>query len=259
MQKYPRTPHLEGSRFQVGDQDLEAVPFSQIRGLFVVAEEKLDGANAGISFDARGVLQLQSRGHFLTGGPRERHFALFKQWAGVHQAGFQEVLGTRYVLYGEWLYARHTCFYDLLPHYFLEFDVLDQVSGSFLSTAARRRLLAGLPVCSAPVIWEGCPDRSEVLTQRIGRSLYKSEHWRESLAQAARHAGVDPARALGESDGTELMEGLYLKVEEGDRVVRRLKYVRPGFLNALLDSGSHWADRPVIQNRLAPGVDLWAH
>ncbi len=43
MQKYPRTPHLEGSRFQVGDQDLEAVPFSQIRGLFVVAEEKLDG------------------------------------------------------------------------------------------------------------------------------------------------------------------------------------------------------------------------
>jgi hypothetical protein len=51
------------------------------------------------------------------------------------------------------------------------------------------------------------------------------------------------------------MEGLYLKVEEGGRVVERYKWVRPEFLQAILDSGEHWADGPIEPNRLAdPGV-----
>lgn len=37
-----------------------------------------------------------------------------------------EVLGRRYVMYGEWMYAKHTIYYDLLPHYYMEFDVLDR-------------------------------------------------------------------------------------------------------------------------------------
>lgn len=77
MHKYPRTPHLEGSRLQPGDEDLDSVPFAAIRGRYVVVEEKIDGANAGIRFDGAGELYLQSRGHFLTGGPREKHFNLF--------------------------------------------------------------------------------------------------------------------------------------------------------------------------------------
>src|SRR5205807_2014548 len=32
-------------------------------------------------------------------------------------------LTDRYILYGEWLYAKHTVFYTDLPHYFLEFDI----------------------------------------------------------------------------------------------------------------------------------------
>ena len=31
LKKYPRTPHLEGSRLQPGDEDLTQVPFSVIR------------------------------------------------------------------------------------------------------------------------------------------------------------------------------------------------------------------------------------
>jgi predicted kinase len=52
---------------QPGDEDLACVPFSELTGRHVVVEEKVDGANAAISFDARGCLWLQSRGHFLTG------------------------------------------------------------------------------------------------------------------------------------------------------------------------------------------------
>ena len=155
MKKYPRTPHIEGSRLQPGDEDLGQVPFAEIRGRALVVEEKIDGANSGVSFDDRGQLQLQSRGHFLTGGPRERHFHLLKTWAATHQDGLREALGARYIMYGEWMYARHTVFYDWLPHYFLEFDILDRETGAFLDTPSRRALLEGLPVVGVPVLHAG--------------------------------------------------------------------------------------------------------
>jgi ATP-dependent RNA circularization protein (DNA/RNA ligase family) len=138
MYKYPRTPHIEGSRLQPGDEDLDSVPFSVIASQYVAVEEKVDGANAAISFSPDGQMLLQSRGHYLTGGEREKHFNLFKQWAYSHAGTFWEVLGDRYILYGEWLYAKHTVFYDSLPHYFLEFDVLDVEQQQFLSTQRRK-------------------------------------------------------------------------------------------------------------------------
>ena len=46
LRKYPRTAHLEGSRCQPGDEDLESVPFASIAGRHLVVEEKVDGANA---------------------------------------------------------------------------------------------------------------------------------------------------------------------------------------------------------------------
>ena len=112
MRKYPRTPHLQGSRLQPGDEDMDQVGFGDLRGRYLVVEEKLDGANAGLRFDADGKLLLQSRGHFLTGGVREKHFNLFKQWAVDHAQALHEHLGCRYDVYGEWLYAKHTFFYD---------------------------------------------------------------------------------------------------------------------------------------------------
>ena len=32
LHKYPRTRHLEGSRLQPGDEDLDSVPFAAIAG-----------------------------------------------------------------------------------------------------------------------------------------------------------------------------------------------------------------------------------
>src|SRR3954453_7750265 len=180
--KYPRTHHLEGSRLQPGDEDSQSVPFASLAGRHLVIEEKLDGANAGISFDANGRLWLQSRGHFLTGGAREKHFDLFKRWASTHAHALRAALGHRFVLYGEWLYAKHTIFYDRLPHYFLEFDVLDTETGTFLGTEERRALLDGAPVVPVPVLRTGpCRNLDEV-TALVGPSLYKSRSWRDSLA-----------------------------------------------------------------------------
>jgi hypothetical protein len=257
LHKYPRTRHVEGSRLQPGDEDAGSVPFGQIAGRFLVAEEKVDGANAGLCFDREGRLWLQSRGHFLTGGVREKHFHLFKQWANAHAASFRPVLGSRYVLYGEWLYAKHTIFYDLLPHYFLEFDVLDTETGMFLSTECRRELLAGLPLVSVPVLCSGPARSLAELVMLIGQSQFKSGRWRERLAEVCAGRNLDPERAWAETDRSDLMEGLYLKVEEGGRVVERYKYIRASFLTAVSDSGGHWLKRPIVPNRLRDGMDLF--
>lgn len=61
-----------------------------------------------------------------------------------------QVLGSRYVMYGEWMYAKHSVFYDALPHYFLEFDILDRKRGCFLDTPSRRKLTCQMPVASVP-------------------------------------------------------------------------------------------------------------
>jgi hypothetical protein len=255
--KYPRTAHLEGSRSQPGDEDLASAPFAQLAGRALVVEEKLDGANAAISF-VDGALRLQSRGHYLSGGDRERHFAPFKTWAAAHQDVLRRTIGARYVVYGEWLYAKHTIFYDRLPHYFLEFDVLDTQTGQFLSTARRRELLAGLPLVSVPVLHEGPLARLSQLTALVGKSLYKGDDWRQRLRAAAVERGVDPERIARETDDSDHAEGLYIKQEQDGRVVGRYKWIRAGFLTSVLDSGSHWLARPIVPNALAGGVDLFA-
>lgn len=253
--KYVRTPHLEGSRLQPGDEDLSQIPFSAIADRHLVVEEKCDGANTAISFDREGSLLLQSRGHYLTGGRRERHYDLLKQWAGVHRDALYAVLGSRYIMYGEWMYAKHTVYYDRLPHYFLEFDILDRETNRFLDTPARRGMLRNLPVVSVPVLAEGKFRDRDKLLQLLGPSLYISREHIGHLRLTSARLGLDVERQVQETDPLTAMEGLYLKVEENGTVADRMKFVRPTFYQAVQLSESHWQNRPIVPNGLAVPVD----
>jgi hypothetical protein len=255
--KYPRTHHIEGSRLQPGDEDLDSIPFTAIKNQYVVVEEKVDGANAAISFTADGQLRLQSRGHYLTGGAREKHFNLFKQWAHTHAAAFWEVLGSRFILFGEWLYAKHTVFYDALPHYFLEYDVLDLEKHVFLSTSSRQQLLAGLPLFSVPVVFAGKLQAYKQLMALLGESHYQTPAHLEHLSQICQEKGLDAERCLKQTDQSSVMEGLYIKLENDDVVTSRYKYVRSSFLTTIQQSDGHWLNRPIIPNLLCSDVDLF--
>lgn len=256
--KYPRTPHIQGSRLQPGDEDLTQRRFSEIAGRHLVLEEKIDGANSAISFTDDGELRLQSRGHFLTGGPREKHYDLLKQWGAVHRDTLYRVLGDRYVMYGEWMYAKHSIYYDLLPHYFMEFDILDRETDRFLDTPSRRRLTAALPVASCPVLAEGVFRSIDEILQYLGDSKYISADHIGHLRQDAERLGLDPDRICRETDAARTMEGIYIKVEDDGCVVDRMKYVRASFLQTIEESQSHWLDRPIVPNRITvPVTDLF--
>jgi hypothetical protein len=256
--KYPRTYHIEGSGIQRGDEDLAVVPLREFAGRHLVVEEKMDGANCAVSFDSDGQLLLQSRGHYLTGGPREKQFHLFKTWASRYTLEIWEALTDRYIMYGEWLYAKHTVFYTDLPHYFMEFDILDKTSGEFLSTARRSKLLAQVPfVVSVKVLHEGAIQTLQDLIALLGHSYFISDDHLKRLRMLCQQKGLDVAQVLRETAPETLMEGLYIKVEEEGIVKERYKYVRPGFLQAIISSESHWMDRPLVPNCLKAGVTLF--
>ncbi|MCE6959226.1 RNA ligase family protein [Cereibacter sphaeroides] len=266
LRKYPRTPHLEGSRLQPGDDTSDQVSIAELRARFPnarwISEEKLDGANSGISTSRDLDLRIQSRGHFLQGGAREGQFNLLKEWVTAFEGEILERIEDRYEAYGEWLFAKHTQSYDALPHYWHEFDVWDRKEEIWLSTPRRHALFRDSCVVAVPVVSEAWPRDLTELKSWVKPSVYRTENWRENLTLAAEDAGLDPLQILKESGAdkpdADLAEGLYVKIEDDDQVLGRFKWVRPGFLQTILESGTHWAARPLVRNRLAPGVDLFA-
>ena len=141
--KYPRTPHLFGSKGTDDDKHLgEAESKAFIADESLIVEEKIDGTNVGIHFSDSGEMVLQCRGHLVTEGMHPQ-YDLFKQWAAVKRHVLETMLQNRFLLFGEWVYARHSIHYRKLTHYFFEFDIFDKEQEVFLdleqsAVAARR-------------------------------------------------------------------------------------------------------------------------
>jgi len=237
--KYPRTPHLFGSKGTDDDKNLgreESEAFISDPSLIV--EEKLDGTNVGIHFTRAGRMVLQCRGHEITEGMHPQ-YDLFKQWTSVKRPALEAVLDSRFILYGEWLYAKHSLHYRKLPHYFFEFDVYDKDKEQFLDLDARLRLLEGTGIYTVPVVHRGNVTAAQ-LQWLIAPSAFES-----SFDNPITHQADD------------LMEGLYCRTEAEGHVTGRAKLVRPEFVEKVKQS-EHWQHKKMIPNLLADGVDIWA-
>jgi len=237
--KYPRTPHLFGSKGTDDDKHLgrdESEAF--IADASLIVEEKLDGTNVGIHFTPSGRMVLQCRGHEITEGMHPQ-YDLFKQWTSVKRPGLEAMLGSRFILYGEWLYAKHSVHYRKLPHYFFEFDVYDKDAQQFLDLDTRLRMLAGSGLQTVPVLHRGCAT-AEKLKALIGASAFDSAFENPTTHQA-----------------DNLMEGLYCRTEARGRVTGRAKIVRSEFVEKIKQS-EHWQHQKMIPNLLAEGADIWS-
>ena len=96
--------------------------------------------------------------------------------------------------------------------------------------------------------------KQQQLLDLIGPSNYITEGNVACLQRLSQELGLDAGQQCAETDLSTTMEGLYLKVEEGGQVAARLKYVRASFLQRLLESESHWLERPIVPNQLAVPV-----
>ena len=256
LHRYPRTPHLEGSAVPSTDEDLERMPFEELKGVPVVVSEKIDGANAALSFTDDGRLLLQSRSRFLDdvileGRAGAGPYVGFYEWACEHEDALWPVLRSRYVMFGEWVLAKQTVFYDNLPNAFLELDVYDKTTDAWLATPQRRWLLRTLPIVSAPTLSEYAFSSVDELLRVIGPSRFKTPMWRDELLSAIAEAdGVDCERAVEETDPTDLMEGLVIKREENGVVVARAKLVRHGLRQRGMNTSALWSSSRRVKNRV---------
>lgn len=237
--KYPRTPHLFGSKGTDDDKHLgkrESLAF--IGDASLIVEEKIDGTNVGIHFAADGRMKLQCRGHEITEGMHPQ-YDLFKQWTSAKLLKLEEMLEDRFILYGEWLYARHSVHYRALSHYFFEFDIFDKQAERFLDLAARMEMLSGKGIETVPIVHRGVATVDE-LWATIGSSAFDA-HFENPMT--------------GRSDNR--MEGLYLRTEADGFVTGRAKLVRPEFVEKIKQS-EHWQHQAMVPNLLLDGADIWS-
>lgn len=83
--RFPHTPHLAwlGNSSPRDDKVLSHGEVASLLSGEVVVEEKLDGANVGLSLDANGNLVVQNRGQYLS-GPHTGQFARLPSWLVQH-------------------------------------------------------------------------------------------------------------------------------------------------------------------------------
>lgn len=143
--------------------------------------------------------------------------------------------------------------------------------GSFLDTSSRRELLAGLPVHSVPVLARaGKPMAYGDMVGMVCHSAFKTPdtlddayadllagqgRWKDSLRRACALVGDDFGKRLAKMDGTDMSEGLYVKLERDGEVVGRYKWVRPGFTQVILAADEHWQSRFPVPNLLEAPAD----
>lgn len=223
--KYPRTYHLVGSK---GTVEANAVPISQLDNKKLIIEEKMDGSMVSLGFD-NGKLYIRHRNQEAKG----LEFDQLKAWTSTIEEELYEMLEERYVMYGEWLYAKHTIHYDKLVHYFLEYDIYDRQTDKWLSTRARYDLIhIRQHIVSVRIIAKDITLKDPSIY--LGPSAYISK----------------------KTDLNDMMEGLYVKVEDDNYVLERYKYIRKEFLDAILDGGSHWSSRPLAPNKLIKETNI---
>eukprot|EP00768_Dysnectes_brevis_P001601 gnl/Dysnectes_brevis/1428_a1617_1470.p1 GENE.gnl/Dysnectes_brevis/1428_a1617_1470~~gnl/Dysnectes_brevis/1428_a1617_1470.p1 ORF type:complete len:977 (+),score=165.12 gnl/Dysnectes_brevis/1428_a1617_1470:43-2931(+) len=231
--KFPRTRHLLDARefssdpsrtpCAVSRDDLLLAPGERKAWLDVPLwiEEKVDGANIGFSL-VGDEIRVQNRAHYVPLGAPARQFKLLPAWIAQHEEDLRMLLQNgRYLLFGEWLAVRHGVHYTDLPGRFLAFDLYDQDSGRWLS---RPRFWERMCVTSVPVVQ---PLLSTAVTLRQTRDLS------ELLERTS-------------SFGPGLVEGLYIRRDDGDYLDARVKIVSSHFTEQLGEG--RWETRELVMN-----------
>lgn len=226
--RFPHTPHLAWLGPGKPRDDKVHEP-NEARALLagnVVVEEKLDGANLGISLAPDSALRVQNRGQYLV-APFSGQFARLPGWLAQYEDTLRKGLTPTLVLFGEWCAHTHSLTYTALPDWFIGFDVYDRDGRRFWSVDRRNALLRELRIAAVPQITRG----------------------RLTLDALKRLLETTPS-----AFGPPHVEGFVLRRESGEWLEERAKMVRAEFTQAI---GTHWRNRMAAHNRLAPGAG-WA-
>ncbi|PTQ79804.1 RNA ligase [Nitrosospira multiformis] len=219
--RFPHTPHIAwlGEGAPRDDKVLSPNEVAALLTGNVMVEEKLDGANLGLSLAPDGSLRAQNRGQYLA-EPHSGQFARLPAWLAQHSEAMRVVLKPNLILFGEWCAARHSLDYAALPDLFLLFDVYDRATRRFWSTPRRNVLASAAGLVTVPQVLHGKTNVSAL------KQLIATTHSRYRNGA---------------------LEGLVIRRQSADWCETRAKLIRPDFAQAI---GTHWRKRAIEWNRV---------
>ena len=224
--KFPSTKHIilpddENSR---KDKVLTSKEIDILLDNQIILEEKIDGANLGISFDDKGDLLLQNRGNWIT-EPYGGQWCKLRRWIDPKLDVIFEVLLNKYILFGEWCYAKHSIYYDKLPDWFIGFDIYDKEAEKFLSVEKRDNFLDKMKIC---------------IIHKYGVGKYTLEDLINLKPESNYRDGI--------------CEGIYIRWDENGWLKQRAKLVQKNFRQ---DIKQHWIKTSLITNKLKDNFNVY--
>lgn len=219
--RFPHTPHLAwlGEGVPRDDKVMSPDEVAALLAGDVLVEEKLDGANIGLSLAPDGSLRAQNRGQYLA-EPHAGQFARLPTWLTQHSEGLCSELKPHLILFGEWCAARHSLGYTALPDWFLLFDVYDRCTASFWSSSRRNALASSAGLVTVQQILQGKTTVS-TLKQLVSNT---PSHYRKGA-----------------------LEGVVIRRDSRESCESRAKLVRSDFTQAI---DTHWHKRRIEWNRV---------
>ena len=217
--KFPRTKHIANLGAMTRDDllmdknDIEIMLKNNI-----VVEEKIDGANLGIRYDENKKIIVQNRSHYVCSSSHAQ-FKKLDQWILNNKKDLDNILSNgNFIIYGEWLYSKHSIYYTNLPDYFIVFDIYDIDKNKFYSRERIEKIIEKTRLNLIKIIYKGkiTLEKLKTLTQS------KSQYY----------------------DG--IVEGIYVRMNNVDWLEIRGKIVRADFISG----DEHWTKGKIIQNML---------
>lgn len=127
--EYPRIRHLNKVISNMTHDDIELeTPITFPLTCWV--EEKIDGANLGVSWTSGAVVRnrnnILKKGYIEKNTPSKIQFRSTWNWVHEHNKDIQkisEVCMSPVTIYGDWMYASHSIQYDKLSDWFIAYDI----------------------------------------------------------------------------------------------------------------------------------------
>lgn len=150
------------------------------KGEHIIITEKVDGSNASFCYDpATNTLKAFSRKRELGVGNNLNGFFDFVQTLDVDLV--KAVLGTEYILFGEWL-TKHTITYpDTAYRKFYVFDVLDVETGQYMPWDFTKKVAEFLGLTLVPEFYDGAFTNWDDIMSYVGRTQLDAEPCGEGI------------------------------------------------------------------------------
>lgn len=213
--RYPRTVHITGSEVVDDDESVSPAELLAFAGknYKLILQEKVDGANVSVHFEQEWEPIIQKRSGLIGTGEKTQ-YDVFRTWVYERLDDLFSLLGTDLVMYGEWMWTQHAIVYDALPSFFIAFDLYSKSTKAFLSSAQVTERLRG-KVETVPVL--------------------HSAAWPLSKGQTL--DGLIKKLLTTSRFGTQTAEGIYIRIEDEEKVIYRSKYRRRSFTSGRTDFG----------------------